>query len=312
MGWKAAVLDRTDPEVCITYRIDEILYREKSKYQEVAVGKLGRYGRALFLDGVIQFVECDERIYHEHLVWPALLYHTNPERVIILGGGDGLALREALRDDRVREAVLCELDQGVIDGCRAGMPDMIEGAFDDPRSRIVVDDALKYLKGGIEKFDVIIIDLVDPYGEEGEQLYRECFELLRPVMKPDTIISTHGESAGPPAYLALRVAAVASKHFPAVKCHRAFVESFAAQWGFMLMSDNMEFADLPRDVIQERLAHFSQKPRQFVPETLPVCHILPPALQAQLDRFKSLPKVVFDREPDIKWFDEGEIPEGLR
>jgi len=309
MNWKAVVYDATDSEEHVIYKLDEIFYHKKSKFQDIVVGSVGKFGRVLILDGAVQLFEMDECVYHEHLVWPALLYHPNPERVIVLGGGDGLALREVLKDSRVKEAVLCELDQGVIDACKENMADMIDGAFDNPRSTIVVDDALQYLRGNVGKFDVIIVDLVDPYGAEGANLYKECFNLLRPVMKKDSIVVTHGESAGPPRNLALRVAAIASKHFPYVEFYRAFVDSFTLQWGFMLMSDKREFTNVPMEVINERLKGFTSQPRALVPEAIPTCHILPRMLQEKLDEFKAMPEVTFFDTPEIFWYEGKEIPE---
>jgi len=93
-----------------------------------------------------------------------LCSHPAPRRVLIIGGGDGGILREVLRHPDVEEAVMVEIDGRVIDFCRKYLPTISNGAFDDPRAAIVIDDGAKYVKGSHDPFDVCIVDSPDPIG----------------------------------------------------------------------------------------------------------------------------------------------------
>ncbi|MFQ5871563.1 MAG: polyamine aminopropyltransferase, partial [Candidatus Geothermarchaeales archaeon] len=103
-------------------------------------------GKTLFLNGDLQLSTSDEYIYHEVMAHAAMLSVENPRRVLIIGGGDGGLLREVLKYRCVREAVLVELDPAVLDLCKIHLPEVSAGAFDEPRTQIVIGDGLGYLK----------------------------------------------------------------------------------------------------------------------------------------------------------------------
>jgi len=141
-------------------KVKETLFVGKSPLQEIAVIDTCLYGKILLLDGVVQLSERDEFMYHEMLVHPAMVTHPHPERVCIVGGGDGGAAREVLRHP-VSEVVLVDIDAEVIEVCRKYFPQV--GSWDDPRLQVVVDDAVKYIARCKTQFDVIIMDSTDPF-----------------------------------------------------------------------------------------------------------------------------------------------------
>jgi spermidine synthase len=180
--------------------------------------------KMLFLDGVVQSGTEDEKVYHESLVHPAMVTHERgAERVGILGGGEGATLREILKYTSVKEVVMIELDQGVIDVCRENQAELsncswtstdgtFSSCFDDPRSTIVTQDAVKYIKerfgedacagdaNADNKFDVLILDLLDPdlLPDTGfaKFLYSKAFmEQLKCTLKEDGIfVAQFGEA----------------------------------------------------------------------------------------------------------------------
>ncbi len=160
---------------------DPISLQERSAIQEIVLTRSidGRDTR-LFLNGDLQFSSVDEHRYHEALVHPAMA--AAHERVLILGGGDGLALREVLRYRDVRSATLVELDPAVVRLARqdARLRELNAGALDDPRAKVVTADAFSWLRRQGERFDVVIIDLPDPDSADLAKLYStEMYGLVR-------------------------------------------------------------------------------------------------------------------------------------
>ncbi|MDQ7030472.1 MAG: methyltransferase domain-containing protein [Ardenticatenia bacterium] len=188
-NWIAASWDKSEPGIHLLYGITEWIHRRRSPYQEIVIARVEAFGVGLFLDAVVQLLEADEFVYHEHLVLPALLYHPAPRHVLILGGGDGLALREVLRDPRVESVVMVELDGHVVEVCEEHLAPLHRGSFADPRAQIIIGDARDYLVEAPRHFDVVIVDLVDPYGAEGMALYEEVITSVRRVLAPQGALS---------------------------------------------------------------------------------------------------------------------------
>jgi spermidine synthase len=169
---------------------DPVVYSETSQYQEIVLTEsspvvAGPTDMRLFLNGDLQFSSIDEYRYHESLVHPVLA--GKRERVLILGGGDGLALREVLRYPDVREAVEVELDPAVLRLAREN-PEVValnEHSLTDPRVQVVTADAFTWLRDARERFDAVIIDMPDPDSTATAKLYSEEFySLVRQVMAP--------------------------------------------------------------------------------------------------------------------------------
>jgi spermidine synthase len=155
---------------------DPVVVALRSDYQDIVLTSARGFDDVrLFLDGDLQFASSDERRYHEALVHPALL--PGARSVLVLGGGDGLALREVLRHDAVERVVEVELDPAVLELARTD-PRMVranEGSLDDPRVELVVDDAMAWLRTADEVFDAVVVDLPDPDAPATAKLYSQEF-----------------------------------------------------------------------------------------------------------------------------------------
>lgn len=166
-----------------SYQIQRILHRKRSDFQEILVFEHAIFGRMLVLDGIVQLAECDECVYHEMLVHPALFSHPAPRDILVIGGGDGGVLREVLRHP-VRRVTLVELDPQVVEVARRHLPFAAAGAFENPKVRVVIRDGLEYLRRTEGQFDVIIVDSTDPIGPStalfGVPFYRRVARRLRP------------------------------------------------------------------------------------------------------------------------------------
>src|SRR5690606_15961839 len=96
-------------------RTVDVLHSSRSPFQQVDLVQTSRYGRMLALDGLVQTTEVDEFCYHEMIAHPALLIHPDPQRVLVIGGGDGGTVREVLKHRQVKEVVMVEIDGLVVD-----------------------------------------------------------------------------------------------------------------------------------------------------------------------------------------------------
>lgn len=155
------------------YAITRVLYREKTPHQDLIIFETPVYGRVLALDHVVQVTEKDEYVYHEMMTHVPILAHGKVRRVLIIGGGDGGILREALRH-RVERVTMVEIDRSVVDMCLEYMPSIPARAFADKRTELVIADGARFVAETDGRFDVIIVDSTDPIGP-GEVLFTERF-----------------------------------------------------------------------------------------------------------------------------------------
>ncbi len=161
---------------------ETIVLVKQSRHQRIVLTR-GRGGVQLFLDGNLQFAEQDEYRYHEALVHPAFAATGDVRRVLVLGGGDGLALREIFRHEGVEAVTMVELDPVMTElaATHPAFRRLNQQAFDDPRLTLVHDDAMVWLdeRGGeAEAFDVIVVDFPDPRSFSLGKLYTGRFYAL--------------------------------------------------------------------------------------------------------------------------------------
>ncbi len=244
------------PGVETLFTVRDTLVSKRTAFQSLEICDTEAFGRALFLDGKPQSAEYDEHIYHEALVQPALIAHPNPRSVYIAGGGEGATLREVLRHPSVERAVMVDIDSDAVAFAREHMGSWHKGAFDDPRSEIVIDDARDYLRKSNESFDAIIVDVTDPIAGGPSYLLftQEFYQLALNRLNRGGIIAVQGESASPlvPAGHAAIVATLRSV-FTHVHGYSAFIPFFGEPWGFVIASQDPLFDNLTRCEIDRRL-----------------------------------------------------------
>ncbi|MBM7580368.1 polyamine aminopropyltransferase [Jeotgalibacillus terrae] len=165
---------------------DPIIYNEQTDYQQIILTK-ERGDVRLFLDGQLQMSSTDEYRYHETLVHPAVEAAESPERVLVLGGGDGLVLRELWKYDEIKKVDLVDLDPAVVELAETNydLLQLNEGSFDDPRVTVHHQDAFSFMEQSNTFYDVIIVDLPDPNNESLNKLYTlQFYQLLRNSLEP--------------------------------------------------------------------------------------------------------------------------------
>jgi spermidine synthase len=176
---------------------DQVIHQEQTRYQRVVMTRAQGH-HWLYLDGHTQFSSFDEERYHEPLVHPAMLVSAARRRVLMLGGGDGLALREVLKHPEVSDVTLVDIDQAMttLGQTHEVLVTLNRGAFADPRVSVVNQDGYRYLRDADRRFwDVILVDLPDPRTIDLARLYgREFYHLAYEHLSPGGVIATQATS----------------------------------------------------------------------------------------------------------------------
>ncbi|XP_052074843.1 spermidine synthase-like isoform X1 [Mytilus californianus] len=219
--------------------IEEILYKERSEYQEIFVFKSKSFGNVLVLDGVIQITERDEFAYQEMIANLPLNCHPNPQKVLIVGGGDGGVVREVLKHPSIQKVVLCEIDEKVVEVSKKYLPHLAQ-SFDNPRMELFIGDGIQYMKDHKNEFDVIITDAPDPIGPAVGLYEEDYYNNMKNALNPDFgIICCQAENL----YLDLpfieKLMEVSRKIFPKADYGLTLVPTYTGgHIGFILCSSN--------------------------------------------------------------------------
>lgn len=190
--------EEASPHHLLQWKVSRLLFSGQSPYQTVEVVDTEQFGPSLVLDGIMQTTQGDEYIYHEMLAWVPLAVHPHPERVLIIGGGDGGLAREVLASPAVKEVTMVEIDAMVIDAAKQFLGSHT-AAFSDPRLQIITADGMEYLSDIENFFDLVLVDSTDPEGSgPGNVLYTEAFhQRVHKALKADGLFI---QQSGSPTY----------------------------------------------------------------------------------------------------------------
>lgn len=177
----------------VKWRIKDVLYSEKSKYQNLAIIDTIEWGKALILDGALQVTEKDEFIYHEMIVHVAMHSHPNPETVLIIGGGDGGTLREVVKHNCLKSVDMVEIDERVIEVSKDYLPS-ISCAYEDPRLRLYVEDGIKFVENTKKQYDIVIVDSSDPVGPATQLFSKTFYRDVFAALQDDGLLVVQSES----------------------------------------------------------------------------------------------------------------------
>jgi spermidine synthase len=275
----------TDHEGSLHHIVD-ILHSSTTEFQTLEILRLASYGKCLVLDGKIQSSEADEFIYHESLVHAALVSVASPSTVLIAGGGEGATVREVLRHRSVKEVVLVDLDPAVVTACREYLPEWHAGAFDDRRLNVVFDDARKFIEYSDKKFDLIVLDLPEPFeGGPAPLLYtREFYDIIRGRLTKNGAMVTQATSTAVNNCTSFLIIANTIKEvFTVVRPYSANVPSFFSPWGFIFASQNSDPLTVLSDELRNRISYLKGL-RFYDAETHTAMFVLPKFLREALDK----------------------------
>ena len=175
---------------------DKVIYDEQSRYQKIVLTQW-KDDYWLFINGNQQLSTVDEVMYHEPLVHPAMQLAAHPQSVLVLGGGDGCAVREILKYPLVQAVTVVDLDPAMTELGKTHpvLVSLNEGSLTDERVRVVNQDAFTFAEQVTEYYDVVIIDLPDPKSADLSRLYtREFYQLCARHLRPRGVLITQAGS----------------------------------------------------------------------------------------------------------------------
>lgn len=235
------------------HAVARVYYAGRSPFQDIGIIGTAVFGKMLILDGDTQSSQADERIYHEALVHPAMAGATDRSDVLILGGGEGATLREVLRHPDVRRATMVDIDGEVVELSKMYLAEWSDGAFNEPRARVIIGDALKFLAEDKDRYGVIISDLTEPL-EDSPSNPLFCDEVFRNIknrLAPGGIYVLQASTAGfHNLSLHAKMARTLRKYYKFVVSYYTHVPAFDNDWAFIACSDRLDLARLDEGEIE--------------------------------------------------------------
>ncbi len=243
----------------------------QSEYQLIEIFECPDLGRLMRIDGVNMTSERDEFFYHESLIHPAATAHPNPQRALIIGGGDGGAAEELLKHP-ITDCVLCELDAGVVRLSREHLHSIHGDTFNDSRLQLHVGDGAAYVRNALgvtpastppATFDLIYLDLTDPAGEAAELYSPAFFADCKAALSPGGAMVLH---IGSPFFHPDRVKETTANlraQFRFVTPYFVYIPTYGATWGFAIVSDTVDARAVGAPTLHSRLAERRVGSRQY-------------------------------------------------
>ncbi len=239
------------PNVRFSIKVDRHVYSEQSKFQRIDVMESYEFGTFLTLDSQMMVAEKDEFIYHDMMVHVPLATHPHVEKVLVIGGGDGGAIRELTRYKCIKHIDLVEIDERVVAVCKQFLP-QTACKLEDPRVQIHYEDGLRFVRGKEAEYDLILVDSTDPFGPgEGlftKEFYGNCYKAL----KEDGVLINQHESP----YYERNVSSLRKTYeritpfFPIAKLYGACIPTYSS--GYWLFGFASKKYDPIKDLEEER------------------------------------------------------------
>lgn len=280
------------------YSIKRRLRFGATRYQTLELVDTSEFGRVLILDGITQAAQKGECYYHEPMVHPAMCTHPRPERVLVIGAGDGGIIREVLKYPCVKSCDLAELDEGVIEFSRKYLPSVHQGAFDDPRVRIHISDGRDFVEKHRASFDMVIMDMTDPFGPARFLYTRDFFlSVKRSFVDRRGVFVMHTESpvTRPRTFACIqRTLRSVFSHVCPLYC---YIHMYATLWSVTVSSDRSNMRALSRVQVDKKLSRYGIKDLRYYTGCIhEAAQASWPVLEQLLDKRA---RILTDRHPDI-------------
>jgi spermidine synthase len=248
------------------FRASEMLFEKQTPFQDLAVYEFPSWGRVLRLDGVFQTSDKDEFLYHEPLAHIPGLCMNGPKKALVIGGGDGGAIEEILKYPTVKEVVMVELDRDVVDTSKKYLPAISKGAFDNPKTKLLIEDGVAYIQNCKEKFDLVILDLTDPFGPSVSLYTQEFYNSVNNILSENGAFTLHIESPISRPTLFQGIYQTLKSVFRFVTPMLNYVPMYGTLWAYAMASQVHNPLALDKNLIKDRLKAFELPDLQFINE----------------------------------------------
>ena len=263
--------EKYTPHDLRSHALKKTILETKTPFQHAVLADSYSFGRCLILNDEIQSAQIDEFIYHECLVQPAMVTHPAPRDILILGGGEGATVREILRHPCVRRVTMVDIDGEVVEFCRKYLAGWHQGALGHPKTRLVIEDAWRFLKHTTEKFDIIISDLPTPRapGDPVAELYGLDFyrQLKKRLQSGGLFVAQAGSGHWLHIQFNAQLQRTLKKLFKVVRPYYTFVPSFDEPWAFMVASAHADPRQQSAAQVDKKLGTLRKSLRFFDGET---------------------------------------------
>lgn len=266
------------------FSVDKVYFESQTEHQHLLIFHNAKFGRVMALDGIIQTTERDEFVYHEMLTHVPIFAHGNARRALVIGGGDGGMLREVLRHRQIAQATLVEIDGELVDICKKFLPNHHQGAFDDARTRVVIQDGIDFVQNCGETFDVIITDSTDPIGP-GEVLFKETYyAACRKCLAPGGVLVTQNGVPFMQLDEVRNTAGHLSKVFKDWSFFSASVPTYVGGiMAFGWATDDETLRGVPLETLEKRYAEADLETRYYHPALHQASFALPQYVKVAID-----------------------------
>jgi len=262
-----------EPGISISLKTKTILHTEKTDFQYLEVLDTDVFGRVLVLDGAIQTTIKDEFVYHEMISLVPINTHPNPENVLVVGGGDGGAIREIAKHPKVKKATLVEIDPAVINASKKYFPEISAG-LNDPKVEIRIEDGIKHIAESKGKYDIILVDSTDPVGPAVGLFEKGFYQGIYDALKDDGIFVAQTESPFLTEYLMCGVYKNVEPIFPITKLYLAYIPTYpGGMWSFTMGSKKHD----PETIELEKIPNTNT--RYYTPQVHKAAFALPVFVQ---------------------------------
>jgi len=216
------ITEKQTQNLSLSCRIKHTLFRGQSDYQNVEIVDSYEFGRMLILDGVFQTSVFEEYIYHEMIVHVPLFSHPHPRKVLVIGGGDGGTVREAVKLAKVESVEMVEIDGMVVDVSKKYLPEISAAMLaNHPKLKVEIGDGIAKIKEADNYYDVIIVDCSDPIGPGVGLFSREFYKDVFKALGPDGLFVQQTESPYYHQELIAQIHRDVAEFFPITKLYLA-------------------------------------------------------------------------------------------
>jgi spermidine synthase len=265
-------------DTALSFKMKKKLYAKRSKYQMVEVWETEKHGNLMALDGCYMVSTAEEFVYHDMLTHIPLFAHPNPENILVIGGGDGGTVREAMRHKGVKSIDFVEIDEDVYTVSKKYFPALVKGLEQDKRVHFMFGDGIKFVKESKNKYDVILVDGTDPSDIAGGLFSSEFFQDVHNALKKDGIMVMQSEDPFYDADIIKNVQDRLKKIFKKAGLYLAFIPIYpSGMWSFSYASKSHDL-----NVIKNKKSKIG-KCKYYTPELHKAAFALPQFVQ---DRIK--------------------------